>query len=185
MGDGDKLLESERPSIDYLWNVLNSKISKKLQNLFVIDLQTDCACATETYDATESALCTSLNGIKEQIYGDRICLQMKKDICDQEIIDLLDAACKKASDKLVDLIPKCMLYNPNSDVKKLWEMFEKHCYPVTVSRSGIKWGWNSFDFVPEDCVYFLPQPEFFGVITANVDKFGALCFPKSIMRKEL
>jgi len=79
---------------------------------------------------------------------------------------------------------RCMLYNPKSDIKKLIETFQEWVGLITFNR-GEPHGWIPASFVQEDCVYFLPDPEVLGVISVNIDKFGAMCFGKNIFKVEL
>lgn len=84
-----KLPESERPPTESIHKKLNEKISRKLQNLFVIDLQNDCGCPFETYefDTNKEAIHTSESGLKSNVFG-RLPLPMKADITEQEVYEI-------------------------------------------------------------------------------------------------
>lgn len=187
--DGVKLCEADRPPFQSIMDRLNQRVSQKLVNLFVADIQNDCACSTETYDAGFSdchMFYTSPEGIKLHVIGERLPLPMKSDFSEKDIWDLLKAASAKASAADHGFnINQHMLYNTESDVKKLWEVFEKHCHPVHVNRSGDITGWIAAPFVPKECVFFTPEPEFFGAISVNIDKFGAFCIAKNMVRIQL
>jgi hypothetical protein len=186
MGDGVKLLECDRPPIAEISKRLDDRISRKIQNFFVQDIQNDCSCNTETYDSglEPNVFYISKEGIKEFPLQDRIPLPMKDDITEKEILDLLESACTKARDNCGDFSFRCMLYNPKSDIKKLIETFQEWVGLITFNR-GEPHGWIPASFVQEDCVYFLPDPEVLGVISVNIDKFGAMCFGKNIFKVEL
>lgn len=188
MGEGIKLPESERPSFESIHKRLDQMVSRKIQNIFVVDIQNDCTCSTEIYDADgfDNTVCyTSPEGLKENKWSSRLPLPMKNDLSEQEILNLLELACKYASDSCYDLVYRRMLYNPKSDVKKLYEIFEKYCHPVNINRSGDIMGWIPAAFVPEDCVYLIPDPEFFGALSVNIDKFGVFCIGNNVIRKSL
>lgn len=188
MGDGVKLPESERPDLNLIRKRLEDRVSRKIRNLFVEDVQNDCTCNTETYDSdlNINTFFTSSEGIKEHSSDSRLPLPMKEEFSEKDILDLLERAIVKAVDSRDDLIYCKMLYNPKSDGKQLWATFEKQCgYSPPMNRSGEIYDWVPLPFVPEDCVYFVPDPEFFGAISVNIDKFGAFCFGNHIVKKSL
>jgi hypothetical protein len=186
MGDGIKIPLDQRPPISSLSKRLNEKISKKILDIFVQDIQNDCACSTETYDTDlmNEIVYLSKDGVKVEA-RDRMPLPMLNDISEKDIINLLDAACKKAGNKWDDILLSKMLYNPSNDGKKMVMVFEKYVHPIHVNRSGDIHVWIAMDFVPPDCVYLIPEAEYFGVITANIDKFGAFCFTNNIIKIDL
>jgi hypothetical protein len=182
-----KLPLSERPSFDFVKSRLRERIPQQLSNLFVEDFQNDCGCDVETYDSELSATTVylSLEGIKEFTDSERTVLPMMPDICSQNIWDLLEYACQKAGNKFSGAWLSTMLYNSNSDIQKVINVYKKHFGPVEFDYTGeIKNGLTA-PFVPENCVYFLPEPDCFGVISVNASKFGAFCYTMNIMRKEI
>lgn len=188
MGDGVKLPESERPDFNLIRKRLEDRVSRKIRSLFVEDIQNDCTCSTESYDSDVNVdtFFTSSEGIKAHHFGTKLNLPMKDEFSEKDILDLLERALVEASDGHGDLTYCKMLYNTKSDGKQLWQTFEKYCgYPPHMNRSGDIYDWVALPFVPEDCVYFLPDPEFFGAISVNIDKFGAFCFANHILKKSL
>jgi hypothetical protein len=186
VGDGIKLPENERPPVSSISKRLDERISRKIQNIFVQDIQNDCTCSIETYD---SDICNDLvylskDGIQNGS-SNKIPLPMLNNICEKDIINLLELACKKAGNKWDDILLSKMLYNPANDGKKMIMVFEKYIHPIHVNRSGDVYGWIPMDFVPLDCVYLIPEPEFFGVLSVNIDKFGAFCFTNNIIKVDL
>ncbi len=185
-GDGVKLCDEDRPPMESIVARLRERVPIKLSSLFIEDIQNDCTCATETYDSGWHEMhifYTSPEGIKQHVVGDRLPLPMKPDFSEKDIWDLLEASSKLAAttNHNFNVLHK-MLFNPESDVKKLWRCFEEHCYPITTNRSGDIMGWITAPFVPKDCAFFLPEPEFFGAISVNVDKFGAFCQARNMVR---
>lgn len=186
--DGVKLCKADRPPMETIGARLNERVPLRLQNLFVVDIQNDCCCSTETYDAWFEAamIYISPDGIKAHTFGDRLPLPMKPDFSEKDIWDLLEAGSKKASTVDDGHVVFChMLHNPSSPIDKVGEAFVKHCGYININRSGDKMGWMKATFVPKDCVFFLPEPEFFGVISVNIDKFGAFCLARNMLRIEL
>ena len=186
MGDGVKLAEAERPPISLISKRLDDRVSKKIQNIFVQDIQNDCSCFTETYDSDfdKAAIYLTEDGVKIQNMN-QLPLPMMNDISEKDIITLLETACIHAGNKWNDLFLSKMLYNPASDGKKMFLAFEKYGHPVHMSRSGDIYGWIPMDFVPIDCVYLIPDPEFFGCLSVNIDKFGAFCYAHNIIKVSL
>lgn len=189
--DSVKLCEAERPPIESIVARLRERVPLKLSNLFVEDIQNDCCCSTETYDAwfdgnDASMFYTSPNGIKLHTFGDRLPLPMKPDFSEKDVWDLLETASKKASTVDDGHIVFChMLHNPTSTIDKVGEAFVKHCGYININRSGDIMRWMPAPFVPKDCVFFTPEAEYFGAISANVDKFGAFCIARNMLRIEL
>lgn len=187
MGEGIKLPEAERPSLESISKRLDDRIPRRVQNLFVQDIQNDCVCATETYDSYPDSLIvyTSPEGLK-RCNSSRLPLPMQPEISEKDIWDLLEAACTNCDGSgSADLLYSKMIYNPASDIKRLFEVFEKHCYPVHMNRSGEIMGWLAATFTPVDCCYMIPEPEFFGAISVNINKFGVFCFANTILKVRL
>lgn len=181
MGDGVKLPEAERPPMASISKRLDDRVSRKLQSLFVADIQNDCTCSIERYDSDMSGnvLYLSVEGIKEKTIGNGLPLPMKEDISDQEIWSLLEAAIKHAGNILGNFGIWAMLYNSKCDSEKLQKAmleWSRYIHPERIL---------SADFVPIDCVFFFPDPEFFGAISVNIDKFGAFCIADHIVKKFL
>jgi len=186
MGDGEKLPEAERPSIASISKRLDDRISRKIQNIFVQDIQNDCTCKTETYDSCFDQHVIYLSeGDAQSSRGARIPLPMLNDLSEKDICSLLEVACKVAGNEWGDLHFSKMIYNPFNDRKKMYMAFEKYVHPIHINRSGEIYDWIPMDFVPLDCVYLIPEPEFFGVISVNIDKFGAFCFAHNIIKIDL
>lgn len=181
-----KLPEDQRPPFAIIEAKLKERLSNKLARIFVQDIQNDCACDIEIYECDyDCILHTSLGGVKELSFG-RCTLPMQKDLTDKEIWILLEEACKKASLSPSFDLWNTMFYNVDSDIDKVLAIWQKTTsMDISANRGSEIVGWVAADFVPIDCVYFLPEPEFFGVISVNIGGFGVLCFPKNILRKSL
>jgi len=187
MGEGIKLLEADRPSVASIYKRLDDRISSPLKNLFLTDIQNDCSCNTEIYDceSQEGVFYLSKEGIEEFPLQTRLPLYMKDDISEIEVWNLIRSACAKASDTDMNQSYNHMLFNPKSDIIKVKKKFENWINPFAYDRAGNPKGWISVNFVPENYVYLIPYSEFFGVISANIDKFGAMCFGKNIFKVKL
>lgn len=194
MGEGIKLPEDQRPSISSIWAKVDKKIPKVLQNVLVMDVQNDCGCTIEKYDtepAREVVYLTS-EGIKEATFAEgRLPLPMLDDISEADIWSVMQRACELATESFPEeLVISKMLFNPHVSRKDLLIAFERWSRPARIKNRYDElimeyYDWISAPFVPMDCVYFIPDPEFLGCISVNVDKFGVFCIPKHIAKKPL
>lgn len=185
MGDGVKLAEAERPPISIISKRLDDRVSRKIQNIFVQDIQNDCSCTTETYDSDFDKAVTYLSeeGIKIQNMSP---LPMMNDISEKDVLNLIETACNHAGNECGDVIISKMIYNPSTYGLRLKEVWEKSTgRDVHFTRSGETPEWIPMDFVPVDCVYLIPEPEFFGCLSVNIEKFGAFCFSHNIIKVPL
>jgi|SRR6185436_4662808 len=186
MGEGIKISEEHRPSILSISKKLDSKISKQLQSFFIIDLQNDCNCSIENYDAEID--CTiaylSTSGVKYYNSSHCLALPMLSEICDQDILNLLQEAGTTSSGvSNIDCLPTNMLFNIENDSDQVWSIYKKYTkqYVPSINRAFIN-GVFGADFVPKNQIWFMPQPEFFGCISVNIDKFGVFCLPQQIFK---
>lgn len=189
-----KIAENHRPSLKEIETRLRKTILPVFFQIFVEDIQNDCDCETEEYEYYNQiecynqiyTLCTSPNGILRQV--DNICkLPMNNNLNNDDIWELLKKACQEASDEmLIDDVMYCkMIYNPKSDFFKIIEIYKKTTKMKLRSENGEFPDLIAVDFVPIDNVYFFPEIEFFGVLTINLAGLGAMCVPKSILKKQL
>lgn len=185
MGEGIKIPESERPSFKVISDQLNAKISKQLQDLFVIDLQNDCACSTETYDSDlgRNAYYLSHSGIEKNLI-DQITLPMLHSVTEQSIKELVAIATKHAGNDTFDQIYCGMIYNPVINFDRVLKTYRRYCGEPNYDTRGI-YRWHANELVNNDYVYLIPDPEFFGVISANLGGFGAFCLASCIWKVPL
>lgn len=173
-----KLPLSERPPSKDIEKKLFDRVSKRYRDLFVLDIQNDCACSIETYDSDPECGFVYLSGedkIKETIYADKIVLPMISNISDKSILLLLQKACENVgTNPPEDILPYTVLTNPKSDKTKLNKVFAK-----TYGSNPIA---LHLDFIPVDDFIMVPEPEFFGAISVNIGGFGAFCFPKNLYK---
>lgn len=184
---GIKLPEHERPSLSSIYKKIDH-IPNHLQNIFVNDIQNDCTCSIEVYDSDHSntVFYVSVDGIKEyKMFDERIRLPMIDSISEKDIWNLLQVACENSKNEWNDILFGHMLYNPQSDKLKLEKAYEKYVGRIHMFGDRSIAGWVAADFVPQDYVYLIPQPEFFGVLSTNIDKFGAFCFTRNIIKELL
>jgi hypothetical protein len=193
MGNGIKVPESERPPFSLISKRLDDRVSRKIQNIFVQDIQNDCTCSIEVYDRDidKVVVYLSSDGTKEMSFGDRFPLPMLEDLSTDNIYDLLKRACELASHtRPQNMFFARMLYNPESNPEAVDRALNELGSSIVIrGRDGVilteSMPTIGLSFVPKDSVFFLPDPEFFGAISVNIDKFGAFCFPQNMMRKEL
>lgn len=185
-----KLPEHLRPPFNEIVEKLNARISQKFRSLFIFDIQNDCSCDIEKYDVIDqesSALVISKNGI-EKLDSSLIHLPMMPEISDKDIWSLLEKAIEYAPDRQLnhDIWLNRMLYNPSSDMEAVCKEFKKVAkHDIWLNKDGTIFGFWPADFVPKDFVYFIPEPDFFGVISAVIDKYGAFCMPKQMLKRML
>lgn len=181
-----KIDYSLRPTINSLSKRLEDRVSHKIRNLFIQDIQNDCSCIIEKYEIlprSQIAYIYNINEIKTSVEGMRFDLPMHSEISDQNIYNLLETACKLSkSDTISDAKYSSMLFNHNSNIEKLYIMFEQYCGPIITNRSSDIYGWMNLYFVPIDCCYMLPEPENLGVISVNINNFGAFCITDNILK---
>jgi len=179
MGDGIKVPMCERPPMALISKRLDDRISRNLQKLFVLDLQNDCGCSTELYDSDPEIrmVYVSESGVRES-YGDRLSLPMIRDISDKDIMALLEEAGKISPGTWVsDIYPAHMLYNPDSDMEWVTSVFAKYIDIQVFNDRAI-----ALPFIPKEQIWILPDQEFFGCISVNIDKFGAFCIAHQIVK---
>ena len=187
-----KLPEGERPSYASISKVLDGLISKKIQDLFVIDIQNDCSCDIERYefDGNGDKL-IYLKGNDIIVHGCSIDntiidLPMADTISDSLIKKLLAKACSYAKDtynpESAGYISHKMLYNSNKiPVKIAEEFYNQWISPSCRQATSI----FDVDTLEGDAVYWFPDVEFVGVLTANVGKFGCCMTTKSILKMSI
>jgi len=146
-----KLPETQRPPISQIRQQLNEKVPKYLQSIFIVDIQNDCDCNIETYDADpiQNYLLLDNENICTITKKTRIECPMTQNIDQELIINLLKTASKYAQHK-----------SENTNKFILDQV--------------------NLNFLPTNRKWFLPSPEFFGVITVNINKFGAFCIPSNM-----
>lgn len=189
--NGTKLTLDQRPSTKSIHDKLDKLVSRHYQNLFVQDIQNDCACVTETYDydsgkyvcylTKDGPLYTLVNSTC------RVPVPMIENISEKDINNLLELSCLYAKDFLSnDIKPFKMLVSPASPAPILFEIFKKITgYDLYCRHSGYIPDMIFGSFVPMDCVYFTPEPEFFGVISTNVGGYGVFCIPEHILKVKI
>lgn len=194
-----KLPEHLRPEFKTVLDALEQRVSPRFRDIFVLDIQNDCDCDIEKYDRglMKRIVYLDYGGIKDldkdsvepglPIY-DWIHLPMLNDISEKDIWKLLKAASNSAPYYSAndDITPSNIIYNPKSDGNKVLALYtEVTGKDICPFRDGTIPGWFAADFVDENEVFFTPEPEFFGVISANIGKFGAFCIPDNMLRRYL
>lgn len=175
-----KLPESERPDSKLMRDQLYSKVSPQFRQIFVEDVQNDCACEIETYDAIDEASMWYLSAtdkveLNPSIH--RMCLPMIPDISDQSILLLLKKVCENVQSLSdADVVPYVALLNLKATTEQQ-ESVRKRIY-----RSWKQEGIILVDFIPEDTYFLLPEPEFFGALTMNIRGYGAFGISKTVSR---
>ena len=179
-----KLPLEQRPNIKSIENRLTSRIDKKLLNLFVIDLQNDCDCEIEKYgfDYLDKVLILDNHNVR---FHNDINLPMMNEICNQDIKNLLTEAFKYAKDTPGDTHYSKVIYNTNTQLSlETFNILDNIC-PLYQGRSGVSLNYFGLDFIEPGFAYIMPDEEFFGLVTANINKFGAFCFPENICKVKL
>lgn len=188
-----KIPENERPPIKEIEIFVNTRIDKKLQSLFVLDLQNDCSCDTENFDADESSgfafvSQTEINKLNSY-WCTALQLPMLEDFTQEHLINLLKWAGDHSSETgYYDCTPMVVLYNENLSVSNEMinifdEEYKKH--RAKYEAPNIKPKLVPVSFVLPDEIWILPEPEFFGAICANIGKIGAFCSTNKIMKRKL
>lgn len=182
-----KLPVCERPPYEEIQKRLFDRISYPLRQLFVTDVQNDCACDIETYDCDteyDTWYLTAPDKVEKIKFQDRLPLPILSDISDQSILLLLQKACENIGNfPTTDTIPSALLTNSKSTGSKIVHIMEKVLHRgITMNRSGIVYGLAFADFIPVDEFILIPDPEFFGVITNNIGGYGAFCFSNPLFK---
>lgn len=180
MGEGIRVLECERPPMALISKGLDDRISRNLQKLFIVDLQNDCRCSTELYDSDPDfkMIYVSETGI-HKAYGNRLCLPMMYNLSEKDIMSLLEEAGKISPGTWVDdVYPANIMFNPSSDMDWVYSVFEKYIAKKVVFKDRSV----AASFIPKGQVWLLPDQEFFGCISVNIDKFGAFCVARQIVK---
>ena len=182
-----KLPIEERPPYEEIRGRLLSRVSAQYRQLFVEDVQNDCACDIETYDRDleyDTWYLSAPDKVEKIMFGDKIPLPMLPDISDKSILLLLERACKDIGfNPTTDTVPGALLTNAKSTGDKIVHIMEKVLNRgISMNRSGLVYGLAFADFVPVDEFILLPEPEFFGAITNNIGGYGAFCFSNPLFK---
>ena len=169
-----KLPESERPPWKEIQKRLFDKVSHRYRQLFIEDIQNDCACDVETYDCDASVDTWYLSApdkAEKVLFKERLPLPMMQDISDKSIELLLKKVYENISDTPNrDLVYTAVITNHKSD--KISQI-----KPLNyIDRVAL------VDFVPVNEFIMLPDPEFFGAITVNIGGYGAFCFSSTTFK---
>jgi hypothetical protein len=169
-----KLPESERPPWNDIQKRLFDKVSHRYRQLFIPDIQNDCACPTESYDCDaemDTWYLTAPDKAEKVLFKTRLDLPMLEDISDSSIELLLKKACENISDTPnPDLVYTAIITNHHSD--KISQI-----KPLNyIDRVAL------VDFIPVNEFIMLPDPEFFGALTVNIGGFGAFCFSGNLFK---
>jgi hypothetical protein len=152
--DEPKLPEHLQPSMAEIQAKFFGHLDPELLKLFVLDVQTDCACKVEVYDTSCTLLVLYPGARVEVVDAANSNFRMpihEERITNEDLRALIDAACKAGSQ-----------YAHLRDI----------CHRMTTplkSEAG-------FD-------YYAPEPMFFGTLTANVRGWGAMCFEGSVLKE--
>lgn len=183
-----KLPENERPPYEEIHKRLFDRVSYQYAQLFVPDIQNDCACPIETYDCDvnyDTWYLTASDKVEKVMFGERLPLPMIPEISNESILLLLKTACKdiKEDQRDYDVVPSALLTNSKSTGNKIVHIMEKVIgRGIVANRSGVIHGLAFADFIPVDEFVILPDPEFFGALTVNVGGFGAFCFARNLFK---
>ncbi len=182
-----KLPVEERPPFEEIRGRLSSRVSYQYRQLFVEDIQNDCACDIETYDCDvdyDAYYLTAADKVAKVKFHDRLPIPMLPEISDKSILLLLQKACENIGDlPRTDTIPSSLLTNSKSDGNKIIHIMEKVLNRgICANRSGVIYGLAYADFLPVDEFVLIPEPEFFGVITNNIGGYGAFCFSNPLFK---
>lgn len=181
---GDKLPENERPSFESIQAALNSRVSPHLQKIFTPDIQNDCSCPIESYDCDgfRETYYLSSSGFEKHKGASRLELPILPNISDADIFSLLKIMIDKAGNDGYDMMYRGVLYHPSANAAELYDVF-------------IEWGHTTFDcrhnyilandMVPPGYAYLIPEPEFFGVLAANVGGFGVFANAHPVLKVAL
>lgn len=169
----DKIPEDERPSLQTLADTLDSMVSKGLQDLFIVDLQNDCFCTTEPYqaDAEDPISYIAFCGeVDTNIYPERISLPLLGNISDKDIQSLCSEATKNASAFTSDVTySNAVLAGHNVEIPDWAKSYQ-------ILRCDV------------DCdnfIYRIPDKEYFGVISVNLLGVGAMVFGSKIHKMRI
>jgi hypothetical protein len=182
-----KLPMEERPPFEEIQRRLFDRVSAQYRQLFVEDVQNDCACDVETYERDpeyDTWYLTAPDKVEKILFGDRISCPMLPDISDKSILLLLQKACENIGDTpTTDTIPRALLTNHQSTGDKIVHIMEKVLHRgISMNRSGLCYGLAYADFLPIDEFVLFPEPEFFGAITNNIGGYGAFCFSNPLFK---
>jgi hypothetical protein len=174
-----KIPDCERPDWKLMQAQLYKKVSPQYRQIFVEDLQNDCACEVETYSVgiDNGALYLSAPDTVEVNLGCEMPLPMVSDISDASVLLLLKKVCEKAEGYTTnDVIPYVSLLSNKATLAQQDRVRKQ------ISRS---WKTESIilvDFVSEDSYFLFPEPEFFGVLTMNIRGYGSFGIPNNVSR---
>lgn len=169
-----KLPIEERPPWNDVRDRLHSRVSHKYRQIFIPDIQNDCACTIESYDCDteiDTWYLSAIDKVEPVLFKTRLDLPMIPEISDKAIELLLKKAYEVAGDKPnPDLLYTAVITNHNSD--KISEVQPKNYIDRVVL----------VDFVPVNEFVMLPDPEFFGALSVNIGGYGAFCFSSNIFK---
>ena len=175
-----KLPESERPDSRIMRERLYNKVSPLYRQMLIEDVQNDCACEIETYDAEGDADMWYLSApdkVELNPNVSRMCLPMIPDISNESILLLLKKICENVQGTSTsDVVPYVGLVNSKA-TQEQEEQVRKRIY-----RSWKTEGIIRVDFVPEDTYFLFPEPEFFGALGMNIRGYGAFGIVKTVSR---
>ena len=173
-----KLPEHERPPYEEIQGRLFSRVSKQYRDLFVPDIQNDCACPIESYDCdndSDTWYLSESNKVEKVLFKVRLDLPMISEISDESILMLLKKACENVGENPIDdVVPVKVLTNPKSDRDKLIKVLSQ----LYGDASSVVY----LDFIPVDDFIMVPEPEFFGALSVNIGGFGAFCFSRNLFK---
>lgn len=183
----DKLPEHLRPPVKELSDRVSKTIPSKLERFFVLDLQNDCACKIESYDMDNThGLChTDANGVpvvNAQNFGGHCHLPMFQDLNLNHIEDTIRQGLYLTTNNK----PCCDL-NMNGDItihNRMWLTPISVLIDKSLHQEGLYKNAYAME-LPEDLkdsVFVLPEPEFLGVIGANLFGMGFFFLSKHVMR---
>lgn len=180
-----KLPEDQRPDWTEMRKRLYSKVSAPLRQIFIEDVQNDCACEIETYDIvdqdTTGCFYLAAPDRVEILHScNKVNLPIIPDISDESIRLLLRTVCEKVSGvSNADTIPYVAMVHPNATPEQK-ALVDKQIYRSSDWKPD---GIILADFVPEDGYYLFPEPEFFGALTMNIGGYGAFGMPRTVSKR--
>jgi len=169
-----KLPENERPPWKEIQTRLFNKVSHRYRQLFIPDIQNDCACSIESYDCDleiDTWYLAATDKVEKVSFNIRLDLPMIEDISDKSIELLLKKVYENVSDTPNhDLVYTAVITNYHSD--KMAEVKQLNY----IDRVTL------VDFIPVNEFIMAPDPEFFGALSVNIGGFGAFCFAGNLFK---
>jgi hypothetical protein len=149
--DEPKLLKHLQPSVDEVYAKHLGHLDPELLRLFQLDVQTDCTCKVEVYDTSNSLLVLYPGGRVEAVDAESTSCLFHMPIHEERLTNEDLRALIDAACKAGDRYAHLLVH---------------YTTPIK-SEAG-------FD-------YFVPEPEFFGTLTANIHGWGAACYVGSVL----